>query len=73
MIHATKADVDQAKKQLADRLEDLAYSIRDWQAHPDSAIQQKAARRTLDDAEQAFGEYEKTLTMWAVGPDGSGQ
>lgn len=68
MIAATRADVDQAKKDLADRLTDLACTIRDWRAHPDSTTQRDAARRTLDDAEEAFAEYEKTLTTWAAGP-----
>ncbi len=71
MIHATKDDVDQAKKDLARHLEDLAYALRDWCSHPHSATQQQAARHLLDDADLAFAAYETTLTAWAAGPGAS--
>lgn len=70
MINATKSEVDEAKKNLADDLAALAYTIRDWQAHPGSETQLKAARTALDNAEATFAEYVHTLETWAAGPSG---
>lgn len=70
MIHATKAEVDQARATLADHLEELAYRIQMWRNKPTEAGRLRDARYALDQADDAFEEYERVLTTWAAGPDG---
>jgi hypothetical protein len=69
MILATKTEVDEAKRALADKLEDLARAVKRWQWSPDDQVKQSDARNALEQADAAFAEYEETLKAWAAGPD----
>jgi rhodanese-related sulfurtransferase len=70
MIHATRAQVDGAAADLADYLNDLMYTVRDWTLYPHSGTQRDAARAALDKADGAFAEYVRLLDAWAAGPSG---
>ena len=73
MIHATKAEVDEAKRSLADQLDGLALAINRWQRSPNDRTKLSDARHSLDKAESAFTEYEQVLKTWAAGPAGDRQ
>lgn len=69
-ILATKAEVDEAKGSLADQLDDLAFAIKRWQKSPNDRTKLADARYALEQAENAFDEYEAVLKTWAAGPSG---
>ena len=73
MAQATKADVDEARKDLDSSLRELDFTIRDWRNHPRSITQRHAARQALAAAEEAFDEHERVLKAWRFGPNGENQ
>jgi len=69
MILATKIEVDEAKRALAEEVDDLAAAIARWQADPTDKKRLTAADNTMQRAVAAFAEYQQVLTTWAAGPD----
>jgi len=69
MILATKTEVDEAKRALAEEVDEAAAAIARWQADPSDKKRLTAADNTMQRAIAAFAEYEQVLTSWAAGPD----
>jgi hypothetical protein len=70
MIHATRAELDEVKSTLDDRLQDLASAIRGWQYHPTDPQAHRDARDAFDVARREFDTYDEVLRDWAAGPSG---
>jgi hypothetical protein len=69
MILATKPEVDEAKRALAEEVDEAAAAIARWQADPTDKKRLTAADNTMQRATAAFAEYEQVLKTWAAGPD----
>jgi len=69
MILATKSEVDEAKRALAEEVDSAAAAIARWQADPADKKRLTAADDTMQRAAAAFAEYEQVLATWAAGPD----
>ena len=68
MILATKTEVDEAKRALAEEVDSVAAAIARWQADPTDRKRLTAADDTMQRAAVALAEYELVLETWAGGP-----
>jgi hypothetical protein len=68
VILATKTEVDEAKRALAEEVDGAAAAIARWQADPTDRKRLTAADDTMQRAAAALAEYEQVLETWAGGP-----
>lgn len=68
MIRATKAEVDEAKKELTLAFDNAAYEMSRWQANLTDPARARDALAAVDQAGNAFDEHERMLKAWAAGP-----
>lgn len=69
MILATKTEVDEAKRALAEEVDDLAAAVARWQADPADRKRLSSTDDAMGRAAAALAEYEQVvLETWAAGP-----